>query len=66
MWEPPAPAGIGMFLTRDGQRPICGMAVIPTEVIEQLLPRKQQIGQAEALACPLALSTSPKPAVVGK
>ena len=51
MWEPPAPAGLGMFLHVPGQQPICGIAVVPSEVMDQLQKRKQQIGQAEALAC---------------
>ena len=51
MWEPPAPAGVGFFLYVPGLQPICGMATVPTGLLAQLLDRKQQIGQVEALAC---------------
>ena len=40
-----------MFLYMPGFKPICGISVVPSDLIEQLLERKQQIGQAEALAC---------------
>ena len=47
----PAPAGLGMFLHAPGCKPMCGISVVPSDLLEQLIQRKQQIGQAEALAC---------------
>ena len=40
-----------MFLLVPGAPPVCRYAVVPTDVLRQLLPRRQQIGLAEALAC---------------
>ena len=61
--EPPAPARPGFVLVSPRlQRPLAVASALPHDVLRQLLPRKQQIGQAEAFAgilpplhCPEAL-----------
>ena len=43
--------GMGIFLFRQGLPTVCARATVPDYILKQLLPRKQQIGQLEALAC---------------
>lgn len=51
MWEPPAPAGLGIYVAAPGMQHICAYSIVPADLIQQLQSRVQQIGPAEALAC---------------
>ena len=59
MWEPPLPAGMGIFLYKRGMRPSCARAVVPKYILTQLKQRQQMIGQTEALACLLGPNSFP-------
>jgi hypothetical protein len=55
MWEEGKPAMMAFVLdTPAMEKPFVGWTIVPQETLDRLLPRKQQIGQMEALAALLA------------